>query len=134
MTFEKWEEYRTVLWKKLDGKMQKVLRKASFEPSKEELAYLKEGLDKTWESIEAAILVAARKTVPYTKICKLGETKQHKTATIKAAIALGKLIREVKVSRAELGCSPLRVGTVELGVLTILQKYESTMWLTLERS
>ncbi|CAG8793641.1 11912_t:CDS:10, partial [Gigaspora margarita] len=61
ITPEKWEEYRTVLWKKLDGKMQK-----------------------TWENIETAIIAAAKKTVPYLqnnqirRINRLAETKINK--------------------------------------------------------
>ncbi|CAG8801488.1 10476_t:CDS:2, partial [Gigaspora rosea] len=88
--------------KKLDGKIQKILRKASFKPSKEELAHLKEGLDQTWESIEAAIIAAARKTVPYAKMRMSEGKKQHKTATIKAAIALEIQINNVSHTREEL--------------------------------
>ncbi|CAG8709821.1 275_t:CDS:2 [Gigaspora margarita] len=42
---EKWEEYQTVLWKKLDGKMPKVLRNVFFDPNKEDLIYLNEVLE-----------------------------------------------------------------------------------------
>ncbi|CAG8573500.1 4007_t:CDS:2 [Gigaspora rosea] len=70
-------------------------QEGSFEPSKEELAYLKERLDQTWENIEAAIIAAARKSVPYAKMRKSEEKKQHKMVTIKAAIALVRRINHL---------------------------------------
>ncbi|CAG8770264.1 4210_t:CDS:2, partial [Gigaspora margarita] len=93
------EEYRTVLWKKLDEKMQKIFRNINFNPNKENLIHLNEVLDQTWENIETAI-IAVKKTV---------KAKRQKIAIAKAAIALGKLIHEVKRNRISAKCLPVEV-------------------------
>ncbi|CAG8832821.1 16705_t:CDS:2 [Gigaspora margarita] len=52
-----------VLWKKLDGKMQKVFRNVIFDPNKEDLIHLNEILNQTWENIKTAIIAATKKTL-----------------------------------------------------------------------
>ncbi|CAG8806271.1 31524_t:CDS:2, partial [Gigaspora margarita] len=59
------------------------------------LICLNEVLDQTWENIETAIIAAAKKTVSYLQVKKTVKAKRQKTAIAKAAIALGKLIREI---------------------------------------
>ncbi|CAG8692238.1 31677_t:CDS:2 [Gigaspora margarita] len=103
------KEYRALLWKKLDRKIQKVLRSTSFDPSKEDLAQLEVALNIIWENIKGAIIIIAKKMVPYTKKKKIQISKYQKIATVKAAVVLEKLIKEVKCSRINLDSWPLGV-------------------------
>ncbi|CAG8807773.1 44770_t:CDS:2, partial [Gigaspora margarita] len=56
------------------------------------------------------IETAAKKTVPYLQVKKTVKAKRQKTAIAKAAIALGKLIREVKWNRISAKCLPVEVN------------------------
>ncbi|CAG8663856.1 15752_t:CDS:2, partial [Gigaspora margarita] len=56
------------------------------------------------KNIETAIIAAAKKTVPYLLVKKTVKAKQQKIAIAKAAIALGKLICEVKRNRISAKC------------------------------
>ncbi|CAG8481844.1 3182_t:CDS:2 [Gigaspora margarita] len=116
------EEYQTVLWKKLDRKIQKIFRNVIFDPNKEDLICLNEVLDQTWENIETAIIAAAKKTVPYLQVKKTVKAKQQKTAIAKVAIALGKLIRKVKRNRISIKCLLVEVWNNQIRHINHLAK------------